>query len=188
MKETHILTFLCFAMLILPPCDGHGQAVTAGTGSQTVNAGERWAPLRFLLGDWIATEGSGRPGEAVSGTTSFSFDLQNSILVRKNRADYAPKTGEKAGISHQDLLLVYQRLGETQFRAFYIDNEGHDINYRIQCPKEGVVIFESEASQPGPRFRLEYELNADRTLTITFSIAMPGNDFSVYTKGTARRR
>jgi hypothetical protein len=133
-------------------------------------------------------EGSGKPGEAVSGGTSFDFDLGNTILVRRNRADYAPKPGEKTGISHQDLLIVHLRQGETQFRAFYVDNEGHDINYRLQFPKQGVVVFESEATQPGPRYRLEYQLNSDRTLTITFSIAMPGRDFEVYTRGSARRK
>jgi hypothetical protein len=188
MKATQIPAFLCFAILVLVPCQAHGQNRAAGAGSQLVQSGDPWAPLRFLLGDWVATEGSGKPGEALSGATSFAFDVQNSVLVRKNRADYAPKPGEKTGLSHQDLLLVYRRLGETQFRAFYIDNEGHDINYRIQCPKEGVAVFESEASQSGPRFRLEYQLNTDRTLTITFSIAMPGSEFSVYTKGTARRK
>jgi len=188
MKATNILMLLCFAILILLPSPVHGQAGAGGAGSQPAKAGDPWAPLRFLLGDWVASEGSGKPGEAISGATSFAFDLQNSVLVRKNRADYAPKPGEKAGISHQDLLLIYLRLGENQFRAFYIDNEGHDINYRIQCPKEGVAVFESESAQPGPRFRLEYQLNADRTLTITFSIAMPGGDFSVYTKGTAWRK
>jgi hypothetical protein len=188
MKVMRILSSLCFATLFLSPGQLHGQAGASGTVAQPTKAVDRWTPLRFLLGDWIATEGSGQPGEAVSGGTSFAFDLDHSILVRRNRADYAPRPGEKTGTFHKDLLLVYLRLGETQYRAFYIDNEGHDINYRVQCPKEGVAVFESEAAQPGPRFRLEYQLNTDRTLTITFSIAMPGSEFSVYTKGTARRK
>lgn len=79
-------------------------------------------------------------------------------------------------------------LGETQFRAFYIDNEGHDINYRVAFPKEGAVVFESDASPKTPRYRLEYQLNPDRTLTIIFSIAPPGGAYQVYTKGAARRK
>jgi hypothetical protein len=51
------------------------------------------------------------------------------------------------------------------------------------------VIQRIQAVQSASRrFRLEYQLNTDRPLTITFSIAMPGSDFSVYTKGTARRK
>jgi hypothetical protein len=184
--KIRIPIILAAAILMLQPLL-HGQAATAGS-SQPGKGSDGWEPLRFLLGDWIAAESTGKPGEAISGDTSFTFDLQNSILVRKNRADFAPQPGEKTGLSHQDLLLIYRRLGESQFRAFYVDNEGHDIQYRVQFPKVGAAVFESETSQPGPRFRLEYVLNADRTLTVTFSMAMPGGEFSVYTKGTARRK
>jgi hypothetical protein len=176
-----------FCLLAFPIIYGQipGQDRTA---SPAKTAADPWTALRFLIGDWVGVEGTGQPGAAISGGTSFGFDLGDKVLVRRNRADYAPKPGEKTGISHQDLLIVYMRLGETQYRAFYIDNEGHDINYRITFPQEGAATFETDPSQQGPRYRLEYQLNPDRTLAITFSIAMPGSTFSVYTKGTARRK
>ncbi len=160
----------------------------AGSAAKESKAADPWAQCRFLLGDWAGVEGSGRPGEAVSGGTSFAFDLGERILIRRNRADYAPKPGEKTGITHQDLLIIYMPLGQTQLKAFYIDNEGHEINYRVAFPKNGSAVFESDAAQEGPRYRLDYELNPDRTLTITFSIAPPGQAYQVYTKGTARRK
>jgi hypothetical protein len=165
------------------PTDAAAEAST-----QATKAADPWGPCRFLLGDWVAIGGSGQPGEALSGSTSFAFDLENQVLVRRNRADYAPQPGDHQGISHQDLLILYLPLGETQPRAFYIDNEGHAINYQVTFPKDGAAVFESDASPKGPRYRLEYQLNADRTVTITFAIAMAGGDYQVYTTGSARRK
>jgi len=185
----------CLVLVLIPAGQAFGReriedlTVDPSAGaSQAAKPADPWAPCRFLLGDWVATEGTGQPGEAVSGITSFAFDLDNKIMVRRNRADYAPKPGEKTGISHRDLLLIYQLLGESQLRAFYVDNEGHAINYLVSFPKEGSVSFETEPAQKGPRFRLEYQLNADHTLTIIFSMAPPGGAFQVYTKGSARRK
>src|SRR5579871_5836654 len=63
-----------------------------------------WSPLKFLLGDWVGV-GDGGPGQG-SGGTSFNFDLQNKILVRKNWADYAA-TKDRPAASHNDLMIVY---------------------------------------------------------------------------------
>jgi hypothetical protein len=182
------LAALWVALFLIPYGQMFGQDRTPSPAEKAIQAADPWTPLRFLLGDWVAVEGTGQPGEALSGGSTFAFDLGGTAMIRKNRADYAPKPGEKAGISHQDLLIIYLRLGETQFRAFYVDNEGHDINYRVTFPKEGAANFESDESQSGPRYRLGYLLNPDQTLAITFSIAMPGTTFTVYTKGTARRK
>ncbi|MGA2262722.1 MAG: hypothetical protein ABSH28_14970 [Acidobacteriota bacterium] len=190
MKASSIqrLAALCLALFLIPYGQMFGQDRAPSSAEKPTQTADPWAPLRFLLGDWVAVEGTGQPGEAISGGSSFAFDLGGKTMIRKNRADYAPKPGEKTGISHQDLLIIYLRLGESQFRAFYVDNEGHDINYRVAFPKDGAVNFESDESQGGPRYRLGYLLNPDQTLTITFSIAMPGTTFTVYTKGIARRR
>ena len=45
-----------------------------------------WKAFQFLVGEWVG-EGTGAPGEATGGFT-FSLDLQNTVLVRKNYADY----------------------------------------------------------------------------------------------------
>jgi hypothetical protein len=86
---------LCFISVCLA---GYGHAQESGLS-------DNWDPFRFVLGDWTGA-GSGTPGE---GTGAFSFkpELNGKILVRRSRADYPPKPGEKNGTSHEDLLIVY---------------------------------------------------------------------------------
>lgn len=154
--------------------------------AQTAAAKDPWAPLQFLVGTW-AGEGSGEPGPTGTGGFAFSFELDNQILVRKNWAKYAPSPGEKTGTSHEDLMIIYPDSGHAAIRAIYFDNEGHVINYVASFPAKQSVTFESGASQPGPRYRLTYELGSDSKLVIVFSIAAPGQPFKEYTRGVVHR-
>jgi hypothetical protein len=183
-----LVEILCLTALMPLGAQVIAQSQPARPSTQAAKAADPWNACRFLLGTWTATQGSGQPGEAVSGETTFSLDLGDKIIVRKNRADYAPKPGETAGFSHQDLLLIYLAMGETQLKAFYIDNEGHEIRYRVSFPKPNAAAFESEGSPQSPRYRLEYSLGADGTLTISFLIAPPGGEFKIYTVGKARKK
>jgi len=122
------------------------------------------------------------------GRTSFSKELGGNILVRKNRVEFPPKPGEKSGIVHEDLLLVYQQPGDSTYRAIYFDNESHVINYVVSLPaKHPAAVFESEGSDKAPRFRLVYSLGPDGLLNVDFLIAPPGGEFRAYTTGKARR-
>jgi hypothetical protein len=146
-----------------------------------------WAPFRFVLGDWVGA-GSGAPGEGV-GVFSFKPKLGGKILVRKSRADYPPKPGEKNGISHEDLLIVYPMNEGRTYRAVYFDNEGHIIHYAVAFQAgQSSLAFESEGSTKEARYRLGYEKNPDAELVMTFSIAPPGRPFKVYLTGTARHQ
>jgi hypothetical protein len=146
-----------------------------------------WARWQFLVGSWEGT-GSGEPGEG-AGTFSFAYELDGKILVRRSRVDYPPKPGEKTGLTHQDLVIVYPSSEGSSFRAIYFDTEGHVINYLVTFPeKQPAVVFESDPSQPGPRYRLTYDADAKGILAVTFSIAPPGGPFKVYVAGTSRRK
>jgi hypothetical protein len=155
--------------------------------AQTGTADDPWAPFQFLVGDWSGV-GSGQPREVVSGSTSFSFDLGQNILIRKNRAELAPKPGEKSGAVHEDLVIIYRQPAEPPFRAIYFDSEGHVINYSVSFPaRQQSVVFESDVSEKAPRFRFIYELGPDDLLSGEFDIAPPGGEYKIYTKGLQKK-
>ncbi len=150
-------------------------------------AEDPWAPFNYLAGSWKAV-GSGEAGPAAKGGLTFSFDLDKQILVRRNWVEYSPRPGEKTGVRHEDLLITYRQPGEDQFRAIYFDPEGHVIHYIVSFPSgRGAVTYSSDQSRPGPRYRLEYELEKEGRLQITFLIAPPGQAFKVYAKGVAEK-
>jgi hypothetical protein len=144
-----------------------------------------WAPLSFLLGEWIG-EGGGTPGQGTGGF-SFAFDLQKTIVVRKNHAEY-PATKERPAYSHSDLMIIYPQPGGSRLRAIYFDNEGHVIDYAVES-SESTVQFRSEATASSPGFRLTYKKTGADTLKLQFEIAPPGKPdaFSAYIEATARR-
>jgi hypothetical protein len=143
----------------------------------------RWAPLAFLIGDWVG-EGGGGPGQ---GTGEFSFqpDLAGAILIRKNVSHY-PATKDKPAYSHADLLIV-----DSTLHAIYFDDEGHTIHYAVEPSADGnSVQFLSDAQASEPRYRLTYRKTGDHQVAIRFEIAPPGKPeaFSTYIEATARRK
>jgi hypothetical protein len=142
--------------------------------------------FQFLLGEWTG-EGSGNPGEG-NGTFTFSMDLQDHILIRRNQSDY-PETKTHAAFSHNDLMVIYQAPGQT-VHAIYFDNEDHTIQYNTTISHDGKSItFISDSLLNSPRFRLKYTALSEDSLLITFDIAPPAkpNSFSKYLEGRAHR-
>ena len=148
-------------------------------------AEDPWQPLRFLVGTWTG-EGGGAPGQG-SGSFSFQLDLQDKVLIRKNRADY-PAAKDRPAYSHEDLMVVYPE--EKKWKAVYFDNEGHVIHYSVELSKDqGVLTFLSDAVPSAARYRLTYTKAPDGKLAIRFEIAPPGkpDGFSTYLEAIARR-
>jgi hypothetical protein len=143
-----------------------------------------WSAFQFLLGEW-AGEGSGDPGQG-TGIFTFSMDLQDHIILRRNRSDY-PATETHPAFSHNDLMIIYQEPG-TSARAIYFDNENHTIEYNISA-KGKSIVFTSDSLRGGPRFRLTYTLLSGDSLFLTFEIAPPAtpNIFKTYIEGRAFR-
>jgi hypothetical protein len=146
---------------------------------------EVWKPFQFLLGDWVGS-GSGKPGDG-SGEFSLRFDLDQKILIRRNRAQLAPTAKQLAGAVHEDLMIIYRQPGNGAFRADYFDNEGHVIHYAISLAEHSAV-FESDEPGDAMRFKLTYDLKSDGLLSIDFAVGGPGKPFQSYVSGTARRR
>ena len=147
-----------------------------------------WAPLEFLLGEWVG-EGGGAPGQGAGGF-SFHPDLQRKILVRKSCAEY-PATKDRPAFRHDDLTIVYQQPGTDRLRAVYFDNEGHVIEYAVEVSGDtNTVRFVSEPAASSPRYRLTYRLTGDETVAIQFEISPPGkpDSFSTYLEASARRK
>ena len=148
---------------------------------------DNWEAFRFLVGEWVG-KGTGSPGEA-GGAFSFSFDLEEKILVRKNRADY-PATKEKPAYSHTDLMVIYKEGAET--RAIYFDNEGHTIHYTVTVSKDlpTRLIFLSDTSATAPRFRFIYSKVNNDNMTFQFDIASAGKPeaFTRYLEGSLVRK
>jgi hypothetical protein len=146
---------------------------------------EVWKPFQFLIGDWVGS-GSGKPGQG-SGEFSLKFDLDNKILVRRNRNRLAPTAGQTSAAVHEDLMVIYPQPGNGSFRAVYFDNEGHVIHYGISFANH-TAVFESDEPGNATKFKLTYELKPDGLLSIQFAIAAPGKPFQTYVSGTAKRK
>jgi hypothetical protein len=160
----------------------------AGIFAQQSDSAQGLDQLEFLLGDWIGDGGGNVPGQGSGGFT-FSYDLQNAIMVRRNFAEY-PATGDKPASRHDDLMLIYHTPDDT-LRAIYFDNEGHVINYSVRASSDQKsAIFTSPPLENEPRYRLSYAPGAENALLIKFEIAPPGKPdaFSTYISASAHKK
>ena len=141
------------------------------------------AVLAPLVGRWVAEADPRAPG--VTGWTSFSRELEDRVVVRKNHASYPAKDGKPAS-EHDDLMVVFAEDG--RLRAEYWDNEGHLIRYDIQAPGGDTLVFLSDARPGAPRFRLTYALSGPGKLALTFEIAPSGTaEFRPYISARLRK-
>ncbi len=141
-----------------------------------------WKQLDFLLGDWtgIASE-KDTPLGAGQGAFSFEPELQQKIIVRRNHARY------DSGAQHDDLMVIYRDAPNDTPRAIYFDTEGHVIRYALSFPSPNRVVFESDGSEPGSKFRLTYWIEAG-SLNGRFEVASPSSEYKTYMKWTSKRR
>lgn len=155
--------------------------------AQGPNASDKWESFKFLEGDWIG-EGSGQPGQGEGGS-SFTFDLNSNILIRKSYNNIPPSE-DRPAVNHEDLMIIFQDPQKTT-RATYWDNEGHVINYSAEFSSDNkTLMFLSEIYPNAPRFKLSYEKVATDTLNVSFEFAPPGSpeEFSLYTSGIIYRK
>ncbi len=141
-----------------------------------------WKKIEFMLGDWIGSAGEkDSPHGAGQGGFSFTPELNRKIVVRHNTADYT------SGVHHDDLMVIYLDAPNDTPRAIYFDTEGHVIRYNLTFPAANRVVFESDGTQPGPRYRLTYWMNGAQ-LNGKFEVAPPGADYKPYLTWTSKRK
>jgi hypothetical protein len=138
-----------------------------------------WAGLRFLVGTWETKTSGGRAQAASSGEYTFQLELHDHVMGRQSGTG-ACKGPKDFDCQHSDLLYIYPAGKAQAWQAIYFDNEGHVIHYDVSVSKPGLAVFLSDAAQPGPQFRLTYELG-DKGMSGKFQVKMPGqDDFSSY--------
>ena len=140
-----------------------------------------WKKLEFLLGKWAGSAGGTEtPLGAGQGGFSFELELNQKIILRRNHAGYV------SGAQHDDLMVIYLDAPDDTPRAVYFDTEGHIIRYNLTFPGSNKVVFESDGTQPGPRYRLSYWLNG-RALEGKFEVAPPGSEYKTYMSWTSKK-
>lgn len=133
---------------------------------------DAFASLAFLRGTWEAK--ATRPdGVAVKGTYSFATDLKGTVLARHDLSQTSCHGPANFDCQHGDLLYVFRDAPGGALKAIYFDDEGHVIHYLVTAPSSTSAEFLSDGSQPGPQFRLAYELKG-AVMTGRFQMRMPG--------------
>lgn len=146
-----------------------------------------WKALGFLQGTWEA-KASGDSGAQAQGTYTFQMELKNHVLARHSQYAAGCKGPADFDCDHGDLLYVYQEMPGQPLKALYLDNEGHVIHYSVSTPTATSAEFVSDTAQPGPQFRLLYELHG-AVMSGKFQIRMPGqNEWKSYLEWTGAKR
>lgn len=143
--------------------------------------------LAFLQGNWAATtHDSG--GIHVAGTYAFKPELGGHVFGRHVTNLAACKGPDGFDCEHSDLLYVFEEMPGQPLKAIYFDNEGHVIHYNVTTPDPTTAVFLSDASMPGPQFRLTYELK-NSVMYGKFQMHMPGMvDWKSYLEWSGSKR
>jgi len=177
---------LLAAMAVLTAC-GVAAQVSAQSPAQISAKADPWAGVRFLLGSWGAKTNGGMAQAQASAGYAFRLELRDHVLARHSRSG-ACTAPDDFDCQHSDLLYIYPSGNGLALQAIYFDNEGHVIHYDVSTPKPGTVVFLSDPAQPGPQFRLSYEL-LDGVMTGKFELKMPGQtDFISYLEWSGKRQ
>ena len=143
--------------------------------------------LAFLQGSWEAKT-SGANGVDSVGVYSFGPELKNHVFARHALSVAGCKGPADFVCQHGYLLYVYQDAPGQPLKAIYMDNEGHVIHYSVSTPEPATAVFLSDASQPGPQFRLVYELK-NGVMAGRFQVRMPdGAEWHSYLEWSGGRK
>ncbi len=169
---------LAFSLLFFAlPLTASGLSAAQTPSAAATSAGQSdlpdpWKALAFLEGTWDAKT-PGDNGVATSGTYTFRYELNHHILARHSTSNAGCKGPANFDCEHGDLLYIYQEMPGQPLKAIYFDNEGHVLHYNVTTPDAGSLVMLTDASAPGPQFRLAYELKG-ATMSGKFQMKIPG--------------
>ncbi len=154
-----------------------------------LSGADPWNAIAFLEGTWFSsTKTAGSSGGSARGTYTFKAELRNHVMARHTVNVDACKGPATFDCDHGDLLYIYQDMPGQPLKAIYFDNEGHVIHYDVSTPDTKTALFLSDSSQPGPQFRLIYELKGN-IMSGKFQMRMPGQgDWRSYLEWRGERR
>lgn len=84
-------------------------------------------------------------------------------------------------------MVIYLDPPNDTLRAVDFDTEGHVIRYDLSFPAPNRVVFESDGSQPGPKYKMTYWMEG-ASLKGQFEIAPPSKDYKTYLSWTSTKR
>ena len=178
--------FALLAAMTVLIASGVAAHISAQAPAQTPIKADPWAEVRFLLGSWGAKTTGGMAQAQASAGYAFRLELRDHVLARHSRSGSCTAPDD-FDCQHSDLLYIYPSGNGQALQAIYFDNEGHVIHYDVSAPKPGTVVFLSDPAQPGPQFRLSYEL-LDGVMTGKFELKMPGQtEFMSYLEWSGKR-
>ena len=163
--------------------------LTAGVLVATVlvsTQGDKWAPLRPVLGTWEGTS-NGQPGK---GTVrrEYRLVLNDRFIEVRNTSTYPPQEKNPKGEVHEDRGFISYDTARKMFvfRQFHV--EGFVNTYAAPADSRPLV-FTSEAIEnipPGWKARETYRFDGDELVEV-FELAEPGKEFTIYSEMRLRR-
>ncbi len=177
------------ALLILGLTPGPAAAAEAENGWRDEIGAGRFGPIAWLEGEW---QGYGEfPDRTNYIRTTFDYDLGGMYLVERNVAMFPPEELSTEYEIHQDFSVYYRDSATGGFvaKSFYI--EGFVTSSTVEVLEDGdVIVIESvslENGPPGMRSRSTFSRETEDRFSLTFEIATPGKDYSLYEEITMSR-
>jgi hypothetical protein len=78
------------------------------------------------------------------------------------------------------------RAGQGGFSFLPELNQNIVVRYNLAVPKADIVVFESDDTQPGPKYGLTYWMQ-NGSLNGKFEVAAPGSDFKPFMNWRAKK-
>lgn len=145
--------------------------ILSAAAARAQEADAAFQSLQFLVGNWDA-RGDEQRVEPL-GSFSFQPELNGKILVRRAQA-MEGKGAMGAAPGYDDLMIIYYEASAGGLQAITFDTDGHVMHYHVNV-SGGKAIFDTLQSQPGPRYRLTYDMEGKK-LHGAIEVAPEGSD------------